>query len=160
MEHYGTVHTTTSYAHLHIPIRTIKLKQRQQFMESISERFQILEIPEDWPDGRKKIAQLRLRELKYFVSVMASDTMERINEVLGATHPADREERQVIMGTLAIGAAAGAIGGAIAQMFTTKTCNNVSEQSQEVIAHMVEETLIDIHNNQDDISQLKEPLPS
>ena len=154
----GTVHTTTSYAHLHIPIRTIKLKQRQRFMESISERFQILEIPEDWPDGRKKIAQLRLRELKYFVSVMASDTVERINEVLGATHPADREERQVIMGALAIGAAAGAIGGAIAQMFTTETCNNVIKQSQEVIAHTVEENLIDIHNNQDDISQLNKTI--
>ena len=64
------------------------------------------------------------------------------------------------MGTLTIGAAAGAIGGAIAQMFTTETCNNVIKQSQEVIAHTVEETLIDIHNNQDDISQLKEPLPS
>ena len=38
----GTVHTTTSYAHLHIAIRTAKLQQRKQLMKSIANWFKIL----------------------------------------------------------------------------------------------------------------------
>ena len=45
----GNLKTTTSYAHLHIPIDTTHLKQRQQFMKTINARFQILQIPEEWP---------------------------------------------------------------------------------------------------------------
>ena len=35
----GNIFTTTSYAHLHIPIKVEDLKRRQAFMKSIDQRF-------------------------------------------------------------------------------------------------------------------------
>ena len=156
----GEVHTTTSYSHLHIPIKTTKLRERQAFMKTISDRFQILEVPDSWPEEQKTLAKTRLRDLKRFVKATSSDTIERINEALEAVHPnsplhQERIKRQIIIPILA-GLAAGALSGSIAEGFTHNTVNQVLNQSQKVIAHTVEENLIDIHNNEEDIKKLNQ----
>ena len=155
----GNLKTTTSYAHLHIPIDTTHLKQRQQFMKTINARFQILQIPEDWPAEHKRLAQSRLRDLKIFVRQTTSDTVERISEALAAAHPprqgSHRKKRQFVLAGLAVGAV---LAGVVAEGFTHSTINHVIEGSQHVLSHTVEQNLIHIHNNEDDIHRLNRTI--
>ena len=151
----GNIFTTTSFAHLHIPIRTDDLRRRQSFMTSINERFQILNIPKDWPKSKKTNAQARLKDLKRFVYHTTEDTIERINEAIRSTHPKNethRDKRQLI--SLAVGIAAGLVTGAIANEFSADTADKVVQDSQEVISKTVEENIIQIHDHDKDIRQL------
>ena len=86
--------------------------------------------------------------------------MERIDKVVNATHPTNVEQgkKQVIVASIALGAVAGAIAGSIASQFSENTVNNVINKSQSVIAHTVEEELIDIYDNQDDIKRLNRTM--
>ena len=149
----GQLKTTTSFCHLHIPIRTTALKQRQQFMKAINAKFQLLQIPYDWPTDQKQLAQTRLRDLKRFVHRTTSDTVERITEVLAAVHPSTpgREKRQILLPLIAVGAA---LTGVVAEGFTHSTINHVIEGSQNVLSHTVEQDLIHIHDNTEDIRRL------
>ena len=155
----GNLKTTTSYAHLHIPIDTTYLKQRQQFMKTINARFQILQIPEEWPADQKRLAKTRLRDLKIFVRQTTSDTIERITEAIAAAHQPTREsnrkKRQLILAGIAVGAA---LAGVVAEGFTHSTINQVIEGSQDVLSHTVEQDLIHIHNNEDDIRRLNRTI--
>ena len=155
----GNLKTTTSYAHLHIPIDTTHLKQRQQFMKTINSRFQILQIPEEWPADQKRLAKTRLRDLKIFVRQTTSDTIERITEAIAAAHQPTREsnrkKRQLILAGIAVGAA---LAGVVAEGFTHSTINQVIEGSQDVLSHTVEQDLIHIHNNEDDIRRLNRTI--
>lgn len=155
----GNMKTTTSFAHLHIPIETKTLRQRQQFMKTIDAQFQILNIPDTWPKEEKRLARKRLRDLKKFVHATTSDTVERINEALSAAHASPRTsirtKRQVLLPFLAVSAV---IAGVVAEGFTHSTINHVIDGSQKVISHTVEEELIHIHNNEDDIRRLNSTL--
>ena len=153
----GQLKTSTSYAHLHIPIKTTALKQRQQFMTAINARFQLLQIPDDWPTDQRQLARTRLRDLKRFVSRTTSDTVERIAEAIEAVHPLSpgREKRQVLLPLIAIGAT---LAGVVAEGFTHSTVNHVIEGSQDVLSHTVEQDLIHIHDNQQDIKRLNQTI--
>ena len=155
----GNLKTTTSYAHLHIPINTADLKQRQQFMEAINARFQILQIPEEWPADQKRLAKTRLRDLKLFVRQTTSDTVERIAEAIAAAHQptkeSNRKKRQLILAGLAVGAV---LAGVVAEGFTHSTIDDVIKGSQQVLSHTVEQDLIHIHNNEDDIRRLNRTI--
>ena len=153
----GQLKTTTSFAHLHIPIKTTALKQRQQFMTTINARFQLLHIPDDWPADQKQLARTRLRDLKRFVSRTTSDTVERIAEALAAVHQSTpgREKRQILLPMIAIGAT---LAGVVAKGFTHSTINHVIEGSQDVLSHTVEQDLIHIHDNSDDIRRLNKTI--
>ena len=153
----GNLKTTTSYAHLHIPIDTKALRQRQQFMSAINARFQILQIPDDWPNDQKQLAKTRLRDLKRFVKRTTADTIERIEEALDSVHPpasTKRDKRQLLIPILATVA----LAGVVAEGFTHSTINHVIEGSQNVLSHTVEQDLIRIHNNEDDIQRLNRTL--
>ena len=152
----GKVYTTTSYAHLHIPIKTDTLRKRQAFMKSINQRFQVVNIPRDWPETRRENAKARLHDLKRFVGVTTEDTIERIGEAIKATHPNStrhRSKRQVVT-AIALGIAAGVITGVIADEFSPDTVGKVVQESQDVISKTVEENIISIHNQAKDIKQL------
>ena len=153
----GQLKTSTSYAHLHIPIKTTALKQRQQFMTAINARFQLLQIPDDWPTDQRQLARTRLRDLKRFVSRTTSDTVERIAEAIEAVHPLSpgREKRQILLPLIAIGAT---LAGVVAEGFTHSTVNHVIEGSQDVLSHTVEQDLIHIHDNEQDIKRLNQTI--
>ena len=151
----GNIFTTTSYAHLHIPIRIEDLKRRQIFMKSIDKRFQVVRVPKDWPKDKRANAEARLNDLKRFVHATTEDTIQRIQEAIHDTHPNTthyRRKRQLI--ALGVGIAVGAVTGYIASEFSADTVDKVVQESQDVISKTVEENIIQIHNQDKDIKQL------
>ena len=151
----GNIFTTTSYAHLHIPIRIEDLKRRQIFMKSIDKRFQVVKVPKDWPKDKRANAEARLNDLKRFVHATTEDTIQRIQEAIHDTHPNTthhRRKRQLI--AFGVGIAAGAVTGYIASEFSAATVDKVVQESQDVISKTVEENIIQIHNQDKDIKQL------
>ena len=151
----GNIFTTTSYAHLHIPIKIEDLKRRQAFMRSIDQRFQVVKVPKNWPKDKRANAEARLKDLKRFVHATTEDTVERIQEALQDTHPNTthhRGKRQII--ALGVGIAAGVVTGYIASEFSADTVDKVVQESQDVISKTVEENIIQIHNQDKDIKQL------
>ena len=157
--HVGNIYTTTSFAHLHIPIRTEDLKLRQQFMKSIDQRFQVVNVPKNWPKDKRANAQARLSDLKRFVHATTEDTVERIEEAIRDTHPNSthhRRKRQLI--AIGVGIAAGVVTGVIASEFSADTVDKVVQESQDVISKTVEENIIRIHNQEKDIKQLNNTI--
>ena len=155
----GNIFTTTSYAHLHIPIKVEELKRRQTFMKSINQRFQVVEVPKNWPKDKRTNAEARLKDLKRFVHATTEDTVERIQEALQDTHPNTthhRRTRQLI--AIGAGIAAGVVTGYIASEFSADTVDKVVQESQEVISKTVEDNLIQIHNQDKDIKQLNRTM--
>ena len=63
----GKIFTTTSYSHLHIPIKTTELRERQKMMEVMNKRFQVLQVPGIWTKSKRANAKARLHDLQRFV---------------------------------------------------------------------------------------------
>ena len=149
----GTVYTSQAYGHLHIPIPLQHLEDRITLINALDTRFQTLTIPKRLE--KNEDLQKRLKFMKIYIHHVATDVTTRYEEAVKPYNLTEdetiRNPRQLIIGGAAL---AGLISGAVAAKFTKSTNEKVIQQSQDVISHTIEESLVRTATNAKDISAL------
>ena len=161
----GNMALTSSYAHVHIPFPIEVLERRLHYIEAISKRMNVLEIPSGVPEKEKPTLQRRLAFLQHFIQHCLEELQGEMSEItasffktLSEDSEEGREKRQLIIGAIIAATAAGAAAGGATAAFTSTDLNKVVENEEGVLATTVGENLLKIHQNTRDVTTLNKTL--